>query len=147
MLGVTTNLPAVRSQRPAPEGSPGDVYSDKLREGRSYLDVLRVHHLDLSKRFLTVADGDLYEIDIVLTAVMARSYSLVDGFIAGFDSWNPVVAAPLLRMQIDSLLRHSPTWQRHHILMRLLVTSSVAASSARSRTLRERNSRTADSWN
>jgi len=64
-----------------------------------------VHHLDLSRRFLGVADGALYEIDLVLIAAMARSYSLVDGFISAFDSWNPIVAAPLLRMQIDSLVR------------------------------------------
>jgi len=38
-------------------------------------------------------------------AAMTRSYSLVDGFIDAFDSWNPIVAAPTLRMQIDSLVR------------------------------------------
>jgi len=61
--------------------------------------------LDLSRSFLAAADGALYEIDLVMIAAMARSYSLVDGFISVFDSWNPIVAAPLLRMQIDSLVR------------------------------------------
>ena len=36
---------------------------------------------------------------------MARSYSLVDGFLNAFDTWNLMVAAPILRMQIDNLVR------------------------------------------
>jgi hypothetical protein len=36
---------------------------------------------------------------------MTRSYSLIEGFLDAFDRWNPVVAAPLLRMQLDSLVR------------------------------------------
>jgi hypothetical protein len=49
----------------------------------------------------------MYTIDFVFGAVMTRSYSLVDGFIDAFDQWNPIVAAPLLRLQIDSLVRTS----------------------------------------
>jgi hypothetical protein len=75
------------------------------------IDRLRVHHLDLVKRFLEVADRSLYAIDLVLGAAMTRSYSLVDGFITAFDSRKPIVAAQLIRMQIDSPIR-SPIWQR-----------------------------------
>lgn len=92
----------VRETRPIPSGSPADVYAAELAKGRSYLDALRVHHLDLSKRFL---GQELYETDLFFTAAMARSYSLVDGFIGAIDSWNPMVAAPLLRLQLDSLVR------------------------------------------
>jgi len=60
--------------------------------------------LDLTRRFIE-ADGNLYSIDLVMGAVMSRSYSLVDGFISAFDNWNLIVAAPLLRMQLDSLTR------------------------------------------
>jgi hypothetical protein len=95
----------VREPRPAPLGSPSRVFPKELEKGRSSLDELRIRHLDLTLRFLAAADGVLYEIDVVMAAAMARSYGLVDGFIAAFDSWNPVVAAPLLRMQIDSLIR------------------------------------------
>ena len=59
------------------------------------------------QRFLSVADGAMYTLDLVFGAVMTRSYSLVDGFIDAFDQWNPIVAAPLLRLQIDSLVRTS----------------------------------------
>jgi hypothetical protein len=38
---------------------------------------------------------------------MVRSYVLGDGFIDAFDTWNPIVAAPLLRMQLDNLVRLS----------------------------------------
>jgi hypothetical protein len=96
-----------RDKRPISEGSPAAVYPKELAEGRKYLDTLRWHHVELSRRFLAVADGALYEIDLLLSGVMVRSYSLVDGFIDAFDNWNPVVAAPLLRMQLDNLVRLS----------------------------------------
>jgi hypothetical protein len=39
-----------------------------------------VHHLDISRRFLGASAGQLFEIDLLLAATMARSYGLVDGF-------------------------------------------------------------------
>ncbi len=95
----------VREPRPVPSGSPGDTHANELKKGRTHIDRLRVLHLDLSRRFLSAADGNLYGIDLIVAAAMARSYSLVDGFISAFDTWNPVVMAPLLRMQLDSLVR------------------------------------------
>lgn len=56
-------------------------------------------------RFLVAADRKLYTLDLFFGAAMARSYSLVDGFISAFDTWNPIVAAPILRMQLDTLVR------------------------------------------
>jgi hypothetical protein len=97
--------PSIREPRLAPQDSPAALHPSELGKGRARIDILRVQHLDLSRRFLEVHGRALYEIDLVLVAAMARSYSLVDGFTCAFDSWNPVVAAPLLRMQIDSLVR------------------------------------------
>lgn len=94
-----------RDPREPPPDSPSVVYANELARPRAYLDRLRVHHIDLTNRFMTVADWGLHVIDLFLGAVMARSYSLVDGFISAFDTWNPVVAAPLLRLQLDSLVR------------------------------------------
>ena len=68
-----------RDKRPTADGSPATVYSDELANGRKYLDVLRWHHVELSGRFLAVAEGAIYEIDLFLAGVMVRSYSLVDG--------------------------------------------------------------------
>jgi hypothetical protein len=93
-----------REPRNAASGSPADGYPELL-DARGYIDRLRVHHVDLAKRFLGAADGALYTVDLMVAAVMSRSYELVDGFIDAFDHWNLVVAAPILRMQIDSLTR------------------------------------------
>ena len=93
-----------REPRDAAAGSPADVHPE-LIDARSYIDRLRVHHVDLAKRFLEADDGALYTVDLMVAAVMNRSYELVDGFIDAFDHWNLVVAAPILRMQIDSLTR------------------------------------------
>lgn len=95
----------VRDPRVPPSGSPAVVHAATLGKPRLRLDRLRVHHLDLTRRFLQAAEGNVYTIDLVMGAAMSRSYSLVDGFIQAFDTWNPIVAAPLLRMQIDSLVR------------------------------------------
>jgi len=91
-----------RELRPIPSGSPADTHQAELAKGRMRLDAMRAHHIDLSRWFL---GEELYETDLFFIAVMARSYSLVDGFISAFDSWNPAVMAPLLRLQIDSLAR------------------------------------------
>ena len=74
---------------------------------RKRIDLLRWHHVGLSKRFLGASNGDIFDLDLVFLGVMVRSYSLVDGFIDAFDAWNPIVAAPLVRMQIDNLVRLS----------------------------------------
>ena len=97
----------MRAPRVPPPGSPALVYTAEIAEQRVYLDAMRVHHLDLVRRFLAAAGGKIYTIDVVFGAAMTRSYSLVDGFISAFDSWNLIVAAPILRMQIDSLARVS----------------------------------------
>lgn len=88
-------------------GSPAAQHPEELAEARLWLDRLRIHHLDLTNRFITAGGGDLYVTDLVIGAVMTRSYSMVQGFIGAFDLWNPVVCAPILRMQIDSLVRLS----------------------------------------
>ncbi len=96
-----------REKRPVREGSPAALHPAEFAKDREYVDVLRWHHVGLSSRFLAASDGDLYGIDLVLAGVMVRSYGLVDGFLDAFDTWNPVVAAPLLRMQLDNLVRVS----------------------------------------
>jgi hypothetical protein len=101
------NQRSYRQKRPIPDGSPAAEHPKELAKGRKHLDVLRWHHVELSRRFLGASNGDIYEIDLVYLGVMVRSYSLVDGFLDAFDTWNPIVAAPLLRMQIDNLVRLS----------------------------------------
>ena len=96
----------VRGPREPPDWTPSGVYPS-LVKARAYLDRLRVHHFELAHRFLSVDDGNMYWTDMLVVSVAARSYSLVDGFLWAFDTWNPVVAAPVIRMQIDNLVRIS----------------------------------------
>jgi hypothetical protein len=106
----TSDEPRVRpprDPREPPRGSPAYVYPEQLMERRAWLDRLRAHHVDLTMRFLEAADGALYTIDMFLAACMSRSYSTVDGFLDAFDNWNVVVAAPLVRVQLDTLVRVS----------------------------------------
>jgi hypothetical protein len=63
--------------------------------------------VDRSTNFLSASEGDIYEIDLVLAGVMVRSYGLLDGFLDAINASNPVVAAPLVRLQIDNLVRVS----------------------------------------
>jgi hypothetical protein len=93
-----------RDPKPIPPDSPA-AHHDELAKPRAFLDRLRVHHVDLSKRFLSTSDREIFSVDLMIAAVMNRSYSLVEGFIDAFDRWNLVVAAPVLRIQIDSLVR------------------------------------------
>lgn len=47
----------------------------------------------------------LYNIDFFVMGVVKRSVDLVDGFILTVDNWNFISAAPIIRMQLDTLLR------------------------------------------
>jgi hypothetical protein len=99
----------VRSPKEPQENSPSKLHPAELGRDRLHIDKLRVHHLDLVGRFLEVSGGALYTLDLFMVVAMTRSYSIVDGFIDAFDSWSPIVAAPLIRMQIDTLVRLSYT--------------------------------------
>jgi hypothetical protein len=104
MMSEFPDLP-IRAPRVPSSWSPAGVYPDALAERRLYLDLLRVHHLDLTRRFMSVDEGKMYWTDLLVMTVAARSYSLVDGFLSAFDAWNPIVAAPIVRMQINNLVR------------------------------------------
>lgn len=50
---------------------------------------------------------EIYVPDLLMWSFAQRSYALVDGFLGTFDTWNLLVAAPLVRLQIDTLVRLS----------------------------------------
>src|SRR5215213_1251013 len=95
-----------REPRVPPANSPAHVHTE-LEGKRTHLDALRRHHLELVRRFLAAADGAIFSIDMFLSGVATRSYHLVDGFLALFDEWNVISAAPILRLQLDNLTRVS----------------------------------------
>lgn len=47
----------------------------------------------------------LFPVDIVLLSVLNRSLDLVAGFTWAYDRWNLSTAAPVVRMQVDNVLR------------------------------------------
>lgn len=83
---------------------PIDRYP-KLRARYAVLEKQRRTHSDLVQKLLTVGDGNICETDLVVVAVIKRSLDLLDGIICLTDRWNFAAAAPLLRLQVDSLLR------------------------------------------
>lgn len=97
---------APRSARPVLAGScihrfPG------LFTARKKMDDLRISHLDVAHKFLAADAGHLYMPDLLMMAMMQRSYGLVDALIDSVDAYNLVAAAPLVRLQIDTLVRAS----------------------------------------
>jgi hypothetical protein len=55
---------AARPPRPPPaqrsSWSPAGVYPEALASKRRYLDRLRVHHLDLTRRFIEADDSNMF---------------------------------------------------------------------------------------
>lgn len=83
---------------------PIDRYP-KLHGRYKVLEKQKQVHFDLVQRLLTVADSNVYVTDLVMAAAMKRSLDLLEGIICLTNRWNFAAAAPLLRLQIDSLLK------------------------------------------
>lgn len=101
------DIPLVRLPRipkPQPPGGSADRYPE-LAAARRVLDQLRIDHLELAEQSLMAADGNLYPPDLIITAMLQRSYGVIDGLIDSVDTYNIHVAAPLLRIQLDTLFR------------------------------------------
>ncbi|MCW2853388.1 MAG: hypothetical protein JWM84_3052, partial [Nocardioides sp.] len=96
--------PGIRDPR-APLPSSAAHLCEELEADRQYLDKLRVSHLDLYAQIIGARDGELFMLDLFLLPVLQRSYGLVEGFLDAFDRHNPAAAAPLVRLQLDSLFR------------------------------------------
>src|SRR5574341_182899 len=82
--------------------------SDKYPELGSFFDSikdLRQRHLQLGERLVKADSGNIYPFDLVVLAVYKRSLDILDGILRLTDQWNFNSAAPLLRLQIDSLLK------------------------------------------
>ncbi|MDQ0375976.1 hypothetical protein [Cellulomonas humilata] len=100
-------FPVVRPPRqlkPSPLGGSASRFPS-LVEPRQRLDQLRVDHLTITARALEVADGKVFLPDLIVTAMLQRSYGVVDALIDAVDTYNVHAAAPLLRLQLDTLFR------------------------------------------
>lgn len=59
---------------------------------------------------MTADSGAIYPVDLLAVAVLNRSCGLSDGFFDLMQKRNFIAAAPLLRLQIDNILRFYATW-------------------------------------
>lgn len=75
-----------------------------LEERIKALRSLGPEHTQVGKEMLTAHDGDLYPMDFLGAAVLNRSMRLIKGF-SDVIANNLVSAAPLVRLQLDNLLR------------------------------------------
>lgn len=68
------------------------------------LEQIKKSHLVSAKKMLEADNGNLFPFDLFATGIHKRSMSLIDGFIKTIPD-NFFCAAPLVRLQLDNLLR------------------------------------------
>ena len=92
--------PSTRRRGP----KPTELHPD-LKGPREALTRLLDSHVVAARQCLGFPTGDIYLPDLLFAGFVQRSFHLVEGFLSEFDAGNVIVAAPLVRLQIDNLLR------------------------------------------
>jgi len=64
--------------------------------------------IDLARNMLS--NGQTYAMDLLTTAVLNRSVTMVEGFMTLVRANNTLTALHLVRLHLDSLLRYSAAW-------------------------------------
>ncbi|GAA1719546.1 hypothetical protein [Brachybacterium phenoliresistens] len=110
-----------RQPKPVPPDSSATTFPDLL-PSRERLDALRRQHPDVANLALSVAEGQVFPTDLLVIAMIQRSYGVVDALIDAVDSYNIHAAAPLLRLQLDTLFRahYAASGNSDELAMRLL---------------------------
>ena len=62
-------------------------------------------HLNIAEKMLKADNSALYPLDLLAVAVFKRSLSLIRGFTTLIEDENFICAVPLIRLQLDNLLR------------------------------------------
>ena len=76
-----------------------------IEEAIEILSEAKQHHLDLGKRLSGAYDGAIYAMDLLAVAVLNRSLYLIEGISLVILDRNYISAVPLLRLQMDNVLR------------------------------------------
>lgn len=74
------------------------------------LNSLICEHIELLNEVFQAANGAVYPVDLVVMAVSQRSIALIQGFEVLMQGRNVLCTVPLLRLQIDSLMRLYACW-------------------------------------
>lgn len=82
----------------------------KIQEAVERLRALEKKHTDLGIEMTKAAGGNLYSLDLLAIAALNRSVCILTAFCDLIEKRNFVAAAPLLRLQLDSLSRLQGAW-------------------------------------
>lgn len=84
--------------------------TDRVIEAIRLLRTRVERHLELARNMVQREGDDIFLMDMFAIAVLNRSIALLDGFCTLLQAENMIAAAPLLRLQLDNVLRFSAVW-------------------------------------
>ena len=87
-----------------PEKDRGDLPGAVVAQIATLLEN-RERQVDLALQVLRAGGGTIYEFDLLVLAALQRSVCLIDGFVTLVRARNLFAAVPLIRLQLDSLMR------------------------------------------
>jgi hypothetical protein len=83
---------------------------DALESALRVLEQSKDTHFSLCGEMFAAASYKIYPVDLVAQAVVERSLALMRGFCSATRDDNFLCAAPLIRLQLDNLLRFYALW-------------------------------------
>lgn len=83
---------------------------NRLEMRISHLRESQGTHLEVTKKLFEADEGKIYGVDLISSAVLNRSLSLIQGFTTMIEMRNILCAGALLRLQVDSLMRLYACW-------------------------------------
>lgn len=82
----------------------------KVKDCIKNLRELEKEHTAMGMEIMKAAEGAIYPLDLLAISVLNRSVCLLVGFCDLMEKENFVAATPLLRLQLDNLLRFHAAW-------------------------------------
>lgn len=76
-----------------------------LKELFKELEIVKKEHITVGEKFLNSDEREIYIRTLYIIGTLKRSMELVDGVLILTNQWNATSAIPLLRLQLDSLIR------------------------------------------
>lgn len=101
--------PAERPLRDTSAEASGPI-PETVRRALEFLRAGKDVHLKLLSDILTADEHNIFHVDFVVIAAMNRSMALIDGFALLVEQTNALSAVPLIRMQIDNIIRLYACW-------------------------------------
>lgn len=83
---------------------------DKVQISINNLRAITDEHQTMGAKIMRADSGNMFPLDILAISVLNRSLCLLTGFCDLVEKKNFIAAAPLLRLQLDNLLRFQGAW-------------------------------------